>query len=166
MRKYLVGSKMLKLDNCRDTDYMYIKEENEVSDEKGRTVRFQNFIIESFIRTKDIKSDPCKSWLLYQVTTGFHEEDDYPFKFDIRDYKDQWIKHLQAYLNDADVERRYTERGEILPKEMYHFEYQYHMILENKLWLDGEAKDVVQKIHDLEMPVSYFYELRDKINAL
>ena len=40
------------------------------------------------------------------------------------------------------------------------------MIMENAHWISNEAKANVQKIHDLEMPSSYFYELRDLINNL
>jgi hypothetical protein len=40
------------------------------------------------------------------------------------------------------------------------------MVLENAHFISDEAKVDVQKIHDLEMPSNYFYELRDKINRL
>jgi hypothetical protein len=40
------------------------------------------------------------------------------------------------------------------------------MIKENTHWISEPAKELVQKIHDLEMPSSYFYELKDLINSL
>ena len=40
------------------------------------------------------------------------------------------------------------------------------MIKENTHWISEEAKAEVQKIHDLEVSSSYFYELRDLINSL
>jgi hypothetical protein len=40
------------------------------------------------------------------------------------------------------------------------------MIKENTHQISDEAKINVQKIHDLEMPSSYFYELKDLINSL
>jgi hypothetical protein len=40
------------------------------------------------------------------------------------------------------------------------------MIKENTHQISDEAKINVQKIHDLEMPSSYFYELRELINSL
>jgi hypothetical protein len=55
---------------------------------------------------------------------------------------------------------------DILPKWFYHLAYQYNMIIEDTHWISDEAKVDVQKIHDFEMPSSYFYELREKINNL
>jgi hypothetical protein len=40
------------------------------------------------------------------------------------------------------------------------------MISRNTHWISGLEKAVVQKIHDLEMPSSYFYELKELINTL
>jgi hypothetical protein len=54
----------------------------------------------------------------------------------------------------------------MLPKQFYQLLYQYYMIKENTHWISEEAKAEVQKIHDLEMPSSYFEELRALINSL
>ena len=53
-----------------------------------------------------------------------------------------------------------------LPKQFYHLVYQYYMLQENTHYISAQGFSIVQKIHDFEMPASYFYELRDLINAL
>ena len=74
----------------------------------------------------------------------------------------QWLK---AFINSPAAEKL-AKKNEILSKPFYHILYQYYMIIENAHWISDEAKANVQKIHDLEVPSSYFYELRDLINNL
>jgi hypothetical protein len=103
---------------------------------------------------------------MYQISVGFHDDENYPFKeFNILEHKEVWIKWLKAYMNAEDTETWATTK-DVLPKQFYHILYQYYMITENVHFISDEAKVDVQKIHDLEMPSSYFYELRDKINSL
>jgi hypothetical protein len=103
---------------------------------------------------------------IYQISVGFHDDENYPFKdFNILEHKEVWIKWLKAYMNDKDTEE-WALKNDILPKQFYHILYQYNMIKENVHFISDEAKVDVQKIHDLEMPKEYFYELRDKIDSL
>mgnify|MGYP006988383097 CR=1 FL=1 len=67
---------------------------------------------------------------------------------------------------NAEKTEEWAFKTNILPKQFYHILYQYYMIIENTHWISDSAKVDVQKIHDLEMPSSYFYELRDLINSL
>lgn len=167
-KKYLFGSKMLKLNNPRDEDFLAFVNSrgSEITEQGHRSVSLYKDIIACFIQGKNIKSDPFTALYLYQQSAPFHDNADYPFNdFNIMEHKAVWINYLKAYMNDEAVEEKAMAK-DILPKTFYHILYQYRMILENTVWISDEARVNVQKIHDLEMPSSYFFELRDLINSL
>lgn len=167
--KYLFGSKMLKLNNNRDEDWQTFVIDHPEGQERQRGVRsikFFNVLISHFTKGINRPEDFYKSCFLYQLSTGFHEEENYPFKhFNILEHKEVWINQLKGWINLPETEERALSR-DTLPKTFYHILYQYNMILENTHFISEEAKVDVQKIHDFEMPTSYFYELRDMINSL
>lgn len=166
--KCLLGSKMLKLKNNRDEDWKTFDDvSTKEAREKGcKSIPFYRAINECFIRGKYIERDSYNALFIYQMSVGFHDEVDYPFNdFNILEHKEVWIKWLKAYMNDENTEE-WAQKSDILPKQFYHILYQYNMITENVHFISEEAKVDVQKIHDLEMPSSYFYELREKINEL
>jgi predicted DNA-binding protein (MmcQ/YjbR family) len=165
--KCLLGSKMLKLNN-RDEDWVIFVDENaKITREKGcKSIPFYKAMHDSFIRGTYIQQDPYNALFIYQMSAKFHEEEDYPFNdFNILEHKEVWIKWLKAYMNDEMVEQKAISQ-DILRKQFYNILYQYHMIKENTHWISEEARVDVQKIHDLEMPSSYFYILKDLINSL
>lgn len=157
MSKYLVGSYLLRLNNCRDEDWL---------DLSGDVYKIRNKIITEFRRGRNMPGDSFKGRTLYQFSNGFYtESEEYPFKdFNIFDYKEIWVDCIKDCFNNYDVEKVISQ--EILPKHFYHFLYQYYMIKENTHYISDGAKAEVQKIHDLEKPFSYFYELRELINNL
>ena len=166
--KYLVGSKMLGLDNCRDEDWITLIDERTPFDNQNGHVRiaFLQTLINHFIEGKGQHNDPYKSKYIYQISAGFHDDRDYPFKdFNILDHKQVWIKKLKGYMNHPETEKFALASGS-LNKTFYHILYQYYMIVENTHFISEEAKTDVQKIHDFEMSSRYFYELRDLINGL
>ena len=166
--KYLFGSKMLKLNNNRDEDWLTFTSENaKTANEMGcKSIPFYKMVVNFFTRGNDIHPDTFSALFLFQLSAPFINDADYPFKdFNILEHKEVWVKWLKAYMNDEKTEQ-WANKTDILPKQFYHILYQYHMITENVHFISDEAKVDVQKIHDLEMPSSYFYELRDKINSL
>jgi hypothetical protein len=168
MNKYLFGSKMLGLSNNRDEDWLTFVEDNaKTAREKGcQSIPFYKSVISSFIRGTHITQDPYNALYLYQLSTEFYKETSYPFKdFNILDHKEVWKNWLKAYINAENIEQKANSQ-EYLLKNFYHILYQYYMITENIHFISEPAKAEVQKIHDLEMPSSYFYELRNLINSL
>lgn len=162
--KILYGSKMLKLKNPRDEDLIVLQYKDPTG--KHLDVLLTNEIIQSFIQGKSYVNDHPRACRLYQNSCDFHEEEDYPFEyFNILFHKRPWISFLKANINSPEQEQ-YIGTKQILPKRYYHILYQYYMIKENTHWISEEGRAIVQKIHDLEMPSSYFYELRDLINSL
>lgn len=159
---------MLKLNNNRDEDWLTFTEENsKTANEMGcKSIPFYRVIIQHFINGNSINDDPFKALFLFQLSAPFINDTDYPFNdFNILEHKEVWIKWLKAYMN-AEKTEAWALKGDILPKQFYHILYQYNMIIEDTHFISEEAKINVQKIHDLEMPSSYFYELRDMINSL
>ena len=159
--KILFGSKMLKLDNPRDEDWIMFTDKVERQEGLHR-ICFENKVIQSFIDGRNEPTDYFKVICLYQRCGAFHSEENYPFKhFDILQHKKVWIKQLQGYMSTIQPEEK-----EILDKYYYHILYQYYMIVENTYWISEAAKEQVQKIHDYQMPSEFFYQLRDMINNL
>lgn len=168
MYKYLFGSKMLGLDNCRDEDWLtFINERGLSIREKGyRSISFYKTVLNNFVRGRNIKADPYKALQIYQLSAPFHNDTEYPFNdFNILEHKTVWINHLKSYMNSEEIEQK-ANTQDILPKTFYHILYQYNMITEGTHQITYEAKVNIQKIHDFKMPSSYFYELRDLINSL
>ena len=166
--KYLFGSKMLRLTNNRDEDWLTFTTENAKTarDMNCKSIPFYKTIVKHFVEGARVKADPFKALFLFQLSSPFIDDADYPFNdFNILEHKEVWKEWLKAYMNDEKTEKWALER-DTLPKQFYHILYQYNMIVENAHWISEEAKVNVQRIHDLEMPSSYFYELRDLINSL
>lgn len=166
--KYLFGSKMLKLDNARDEDWISFLDckGKDITEIGYRSIPCYHTILKHFIEGRNIKTDYYKAVALYQLSAGFNEDAEYPFNhFNILEHKEVWKKWLKAYIN-SDNNEAWAIKTDILPKQFYHLLYQYNMIVEDTHWISDEAKINVQKIHDLLMPSSYFYELRDLINNL
>lgn len=168
--KYLFGSKMLKLDNPRDEDWIAFvdtpRNEPLDKDEHQHRINFEMRRIRSFIQGQNEPTDSYKALIFYQLSSGFQEDPDYIFGFfDILKHKKVWADHLKNYMSLESTEK-FAHTYENLHKKFYHILYQYYMITEDTHFISDEAKAKVQKIHDLEMPNSYFYELRELINSL
>ena len=160
---------MLKLNNCRDEDWLtFVEQHNPEGRQKGhRSIPFYKKFTQFFIDGKTQPNDLYATCFMYQTSKGFFEGDEnYPFKdFNILEHKEVWIKQLKGYMNYPDTEQ-FALKGDVLPKTFYHILYQYYMITENVHFISEEAKVDVQKIHDFEMPKEYFYTLKDMINSL
>lgn len=159
---------MLQLDNCHDEDWLIFADEkgNRMKEIGYRSIPLYHTVINHFIMGKNIKRDFHKASMIYQISVGFHDDVNYLFKeFNILEHKEVWIKWLKAYMNAEDTEM-WAMINDVLPKQFYHILYQYNMIIEDTHFISEEAKTDIQKIHDYEMPSSYFYELKDMINSL
>lgn len=168
--KYLFGSKMLKLDNPRDEDWIAFvdtpRNEPLDKDEHQHRINFEMRRIRSFIQGQNEPTDSYKALIFYQLSSGFQEDPDYIFGFfDILKHKKVWADHLKNYMSLESTEK-FAHTYDNLHKKFYHILYQYYMITEDTHFISDEARAKVQKIHDLEVPASYFYELRELINRL
>lgn len=170
MIKVLLGSKMLKLNNPRDEDWVEfvdLRQSKITNICSQRSIPAFRGMIERFAAGKYSASSciPHMIRTFYQLSKGFHDETYLFSEFDIFEHKEEWIACLKKYMNSRGIEE-YALKSETLPKDFYHILYQYYMITGNSHWISDVAKNKVQKIHDLEMSSSYFYELRELINSL
>ena len=166
--KFVLGSKMLRMNNPRDIDEVtFVDKPSWQVRERGKiSIPFFRMIMDSFICGENEADDHYKASYIYQLSAPFIEDENYPFKdFNILEHKDVWVEQLRGYMNHPATEEM-AMKGDVLPKTFYHILYQYNMIVENVHLISDEARVNVQKIHDLEMPSSYFYELRELINNL
>lgn len=51
-------------------------------------------------------------------------------------------------------------------KNIYHIAYNLFILLNNSVTLTEEQMNIVQKIHDCEMPIQYLQELRQLYSLL
>jgi hypothetical protein len=169
--KYLFGSKMLKLENPRDEDWITFVDapRNAKLPDDGEHKHRKEFEmrrIDSFVQGKNEPTDSYKALIFYQLSSGFEQDPDYIFGFfNILEHKKVWADHLKNYMNQESTEK-FAHTYDNLHKKFYHILYQYYMITEDTHFISDEARANVQKIHDLEMPASYFYELKEMINSL
>lgn len=164
----LFGSQLLKLDNCRDEDwceYADVAQTAEVSSNSPRSIQATKDFLENFKRGAVPAGDNYSTLMVYQFSDYWHKEE-YPFAgFNIFEHQKEWIRHLKGFMNDENIERNALKK-EKLQKEFYHIVYQYYMIKEQQFDISKEGRLLVQKIHDLEMPSLFFYELKKQINQL
>lgn len=168
MSKFLLGSAMLGLKNNRDEDWVEFVDKmgKEINIQGQRSIPYNQFSIKYFISGEHLKANEYNAIYLYQLSNGFMHGEDYPFEsFNILDHKEIWVKWLQHYLNSDKIEQMAIKK-DVLPKHFYHILYQYYMIKENMHWISEESKEEVQKIHDLDIPSTYFYTLKELINSL
>lgn len=166
--KYLLGSQMLGLANCHDEDWVTFIDDTTAAAraEHCQSIPFYKVLIRHFKTNDKIKPDYYQALFMYQLSEGFHNSEEYIFKdFNILEHVETWKLWLKAYVNSKAIEEQVKKDSRII-KWCYHLLYQYYMIKENTHWISEEAKAEVQKIHDLEVPSSYFYELQDLINSL
>jgi hypothetical protein len=120
-----MGSKMLGLKNTRDEDWMTFAD---CGVEEGRnasckSIDFVNLLIKSFIDAKNVKYSFYHAVYLYQLSSDFINDAEYPFNyFNILEYKKQWTQWLKAFIN-SNAAKRYAEKDEYLPKYFYHLVY-------------------------------------------
>jgi hypothetical protein len=158
---------MLCLDNCSDEDWAIITDRQckYIDGVAAINHTFYSKIINNFSKDKNAAGDAYKALFLYQLSRGFHDDPEYPFNINVLEYKPILAKCLQTYINLPRLEQEAMKTAN-LPKKFYHLLYQYYMITEDTHFISDEARAKVQKIHDLEMPSSYFYTIRDLINRL
>lgn len=169
---FLVGSRLLRMDNCGDTDYCYFSKIRLPKEYKVHKIPMVAKLMQNFPKylkyrnAKGSTSTMSVSNYYYQYSKCFHPEEDWPITWDIRDYKEDWIKMLKNHINSEEAITQYIKGKTFIDKKFYNIAYQYFMIRDNTVYLEGESKQIVQKIHDRQMPISYFYEMRELINAL
>ena len=91
--KFLFGSKMLRLNNCRDEDWIIFSNDMvEQYDHKSPchhiNIQHEKKIIDNFKTNNIISNSVYQALFLYQMSEGFHcNESNFPIKFNILQHK-------------------------------------------------------------------------------
>ena len=170
---YIVGSKMLGLSNCGDTDIVCYGNPG-VKHTEGTQFIYKDLDALKLFLSKFDDPDSLAGHFnrpfcghFYQHSKCFHPDvENYPIDWDVREHKEGWKKILKNHITHEEAEGYYILKEGVCRKTLYNIAYQYYMILRDTVWLNEEDLAIVQKIHDLQMPAEYFYILRDQILAL
>lgn len=174
MKKYLIGSKLLGLDDVKsDTDYIVI-----VGEEQEDSVVYDNGIDYHYRRLSSIENTmlfrlPYDSCTIRYYVVNYQLDKDiirqgFPYKFSVLDYRDKYIEMLNwivdnkacnfkrcKYLNDGNCSQAIT-----------HVAYTAFIMQNRSVELTSEQRGVVQKLHDMQMPQDYLDELEKIIRNL
>lgn len=159
MLKIPIGSSVTKLKNCKDIDYLVVDAIDKLEYEEGA-----DYIYMSSSRLKSLLSFEIDSYLLlfnYEYDNYFNNILDY----NLLDYRDKLIEVLKNYVLFHDCTKccYVKDNKKFLIKIYYHIAYNLFILENNSVKLTDEQLEIVQKIHDKEMPVEYGEELKQRI---
>lgn len=170
MEQYLVGSKLIGLKNCRDTDYLIVYE-----GEMPKVERIQG--VECFYTTKEFLGKTLRfekesiimknrSMFNYQLDTEIIGQN-FPIEYHILNYRKELIKYLQKVVmfKKYKFDKEKYNKNNCCDKKIYHIAYNMFILQNNSPILTNEQKEIVQKIHDKEMPVEYLDEMEKIIKS-
>ena len=167
MKKFIIGSSILGLTNLRDKDYLYIVENgntitiNDENDNHYRTKEYQLELLE-------FKNNDGRKLFNYQCDKAINKEFGEFISYNILDYKSELIKFLKNIVNKKlfNFDKRVSTEDKKCAKYIYHIAYNLFIVENNSPIITTEQKEIIQKIHDLKMPIDYLDELERKINEL
>jgi hypothetical protein len=169
-KTYLVGSKLLRLDNCGDTDYVYFDKGLDFSPAPNyHYIQYSAKELDFILKLFKSRPNNCLDFIsyLFQFSSCFHPESDYPVTWNVFEDKKAWVKALNVLMTDKGSYEKFIDADAgVLKKEFYNVAYQYYMIIESSPWLSKHNLDIVQKIHDRKMDINYFNFLKKKIAEL
>ena len=172
---YLVGSKLLKINNNRDVDYLNLvksatTEELKLRKENGAEIHTRTEEMER--RTLNFElpfTYQAIHWYIvtYQLDKSIIGQD-FPIKHSVLEKRDKYIEMLNWIVDNQALNFKKNEwlnRGNC-SKIIYHIEYIVFILENNSTVLTDEQKVIVQKIHDTQMPQDYLDELAERIRNL
>lgn len=174
-KKYLIGSKLLGLQNNKDLDYLVIVDDD---DERAGT-RYSDNGEDVFYISKSVQDKTMSFALPFDQNTARRyiksyalDADiigqDFPLIYHILDKRGKYIELLNYIVDNRACNFIHTDKfnGGNCSKLIYHVAYLTFIIENNSVDLTDEQKAIVQQIHDLKMPYTYLQTLEDKIRSL
>lgn len=169
MKKYQVGSKLLGLKNSKDNDFVVLCEDLVL------TKRVIENGEEIFYKTKKELMYTLTFKLINNSNTLFNYQydrdiigEDFPVEYHLLDYKNELILYLNKIVDSKlfNFNKLITcNNGNCSPK-IYHIAYIVFIIKNNSPIITEEQKEIIQKIHDANMPISYLDELTKMIKEV
>lgn len=175
-KQYLVGSKLLGLDNNSDIDYLVLVDDSYGGDfyeyDKQNDIEYHRRTASMLLRTLKFELPFDKKTIRYYVVNYQLDENiigqDFPYKYSILDNRDKYVEMLNWIVDNKAL--NFAKIAELnsgnCSKGIYHLAYIMFILENNSPTLTAEQKNIVQKIHDLNMPQSYLDVLEEKIRNL
>ena len=171
MKKYKVGSGILHLENCKDTDYVILS--NEYGNYKmvydKETKEDLIYITPEYLMKRLTFTITKNKLLIYNYQ--YDREligNEFPIEYHILDYKDKLIEFLMFV-----VERKLFNLNRLIvcderycSRVIYHIAYNVFILQNNSPILTEEQLKIVQQIHDYQMPIDYVDTLTSMIYEL
>ena len=167
MKEFLIGSSLLGLTKIKDIDYLIISE-----DESGTGVKdgvdFRYRTLDNLKETLAFKNEDNRKLFNYQLDQAINKEFGEFMPYHLLDYRKELILFLKEIASNKkfNFNKRITTNNGHCTKYIYHIAYNLFIVENNSPIITTEQKEIVQKIHDLKMPIDYLDELDRKINEL
>lgn len=174
MKKFLMGSKLLNLNNCNDTDYLILleteEEIKELKKDKNNTKEFDlhYFTIEDIKRIMKFSKDFYFNFMAYQLDFNIIKQN-FPIEFHILEYKNELKNYLKWIVKNKKFnfnKNLVFGKNHVCSKLIYHIAYMTFILENNSIIITSKQKEIIQKIHDLKMSSDYLDELENKIDKL
>jgi hypothetical protein len=169
--KYLIGSKLLGLNNNKDSDFLILSKEHDYKRvwENDEDVVYRSVEHINKFLTYDVDVQRHHPLLLfnYQLDHSIIGQD-FPVYFNILEHKDKVKELLHCVVDNRlyNFNKRITLNKLYCCKNLYHFAYNLFILMNNSTQLTEEQKEIIQKIHDGLMPISYIDEMKTMLNNL
>lgn len=162
--KYIIGSKLLNLDNTRDVDYLILTNNK---NEYSKTITTDGEICYMSMDVLNNNLSFRNKHNIYQVFNYQYDyriiKQNFPIKYDILSYRkdlydfiDWCIKKQHLCFNTTFRVNKYY-----CSKFIYHIAYNIFILKNNDILLTSDQQNIIQKIHDNKMPIEYLYELKN-----
>lgn len=172
--KFQVGSSLLGLNNCHDNDFIVIVEgdvetyKQQYFDEKDTFMRSKENLDSTMLFQLPFNRKTIRWYIVnYQLDKDIIKQD-FPIEYHILDRRYDYIRMLNWILDNKACnfsKCKYLNDGNC-SKMIYHIAYLIFILENNSTTITAEQKEIVQKIHDLQMPQSYLDELEEIIRSL
>lgn len=179
-KEYLVGSKLLNLENATDLDYFVFDESKDdfilTTDANTHIDYFyssSNVLNKYFNFEEDYKTS-LHAVRIYSILYQYDIDiigQEFPITFHVLTHKTEYIEYLKYLANNNlsifNVVCRNRKTNFVsCHKNTYHIAYLTYILKNNSTTLTIEQKQKIQTIHDKQMPLSYLDELKAEIMAL
>lgn len=175
MQKYLIGSCLLGLKNNHDCDYIVVVdgdaslyEQQQFANEKDTYIRSKENIDSTMLFRLPFENENARKYIVnYQLDKDIIGQD-FPYEYHVLDRREDYIRLLNWIVDNKAlnfVKDNGLNHGNC-SKIIYHVAYTVFILENNSTALTTEQKEIVQKIHDKQMPNAYLDVLAEKIKNL
>lgn len=159
--KYQIGSKALGLNNTHDSDYVEIVEQTNYYN-RILTVEYELKQISKDLLLKNLNFETRYAIYNYQYDKEIIGNE-FPIEYHLMDHREQLIEFISNVIESKDMNfnKRITVNNGCCSKLIYHIAWNIFALINNSVILTKEQKEIVQKIHDEEMPIEFIDTLID-----